>query len=173
LIAFVRFAIVQSDHPISGSPQSDCGELLYRAAASEGGEPCNLLIILALLVLAAIEHLVGFHDAAVTATNGRIAIPHTRVLIANAPNSLGRHAEGTLLARREGTLPGCPSSCAPSRLEEGAVDMEHVDEGVDAYCIGTPRHGCPYEPGTQEHHDWLRGWDEAEEVDFEERKNAG
>lgn len=30
------------------------------------------------------------------------------------------------------------------------------------------RQACPYEPGTAEYRDWTRGWDEAEEADFEE-----
>ena len=48
------------------------------------------------------------------------------------------------------------------------IDTKAVDEGVDAYCAGIPRQACPYEPGTAEYRDWTRGWDEAEEADFEE-----
>jgi ribosome modulation factor len=47
-------------------------------------------------------------------------------------------------------------------------DSKAVDEGVDAFCAGLPRNACPYEPGTPERSDWLRGWDEAEEIDFED-----
>jgi ribosome modulation factor len=43
-----------------------------------------------------------------------------------------------------------------------------VQEGVDAYCSGVARDGCPYDPGTIEHRDWLCGWDEAAEIDREE-----
>ena len=42
-----------------------------------------------------------------------------------------------------------------------------VDEGIDAYCQSVSRNACPYAPGTREREDWLRGWDEAEELDFE------
>jgi hypothetical protein len=48
------------------------------------------------------------------------------------------------------------------------MDSIAVDEGVDAYCVGVARRACLYPPGTPEHADWTRGWDEAEEVDFEE-----
>jgi ribosome modulation factor len=48
------------------------------------------------------------------------------------------------------------------------MDNNAVDEGVDAYCEGIPRDACPYDAGTQDHFDWLRGWDKAEELDFEE-----
>jgi len=48
------------------------------------------------------------------------------------------------------------------------MDSKAVDEGVDAYCAGIPRNACPYQSGTQDHIDWLGGWDKAEELDFEE-----
>jgi hypothetical protein len=48
------------------------------------------------------------------------------------------------------------------------MDSIHVEEGVDAYCAGQPRNACPYPPGAPEHFDWTRGWDEAEQIDFEE-----
>ena len=48
------------------------------------------------------------------------------------------------------------------------MDTKAVDEGVDAFCAGLCRHACPYDPGTVEHLDWMRGWDEAEAADFEE-----
>ncbi|MFI0849142.1 Rmf/CrpP family protein [Mesorhizobium sp. IMUNJ 23232] len=44
-----------------------------------------------------------------------------------------------------------------------------VDEGVDAYCLGLLRPWCPYDEGTQAHRDWLRGWDQAEEIDIEDK----
>jgi hypothetical protein len=37
-----------------------------------------------------------------------------------------------------------------------------VDQGIDACCQGVLRSACPYAPGTREHRDWLRGWDEVE-----------
>ena len=46
-----------------------------------------------------------------------------------------------------------------------------VDEGIDAYCARVSRDACPYRPGTPEHRDWLCGWDDAEAIDFEQRKN--
>ena len=52
-------------------------------------------------------------------------------------------------------------------------ERETVDEGIDAYCQGVGRSACPYALGTPEHCDWLRGWDEAEEIDFELWKEAG
>jgi len=48
------------------------------------------------------------------------------------------------------------------------MDTHQVEEGIDAYCVGVGRNACPYERGTPEHADWLRGWDEAEELDFDE-----
>ena len=50
----------------------------------------------------------------------------------------------------------------------GRMDTRQVEEGIDAYCVGVGRNACPYERGTPEHADWLRGWDEAEELDFDE-----
>lgn len=47
-------------------------------------------------------------------------------------------------------------------------DSKAVEDGVDAYCLGVSRNACPYAPESGEHCDWLRGWDEAEEMDFEE-----
>jgi ribosome modulation factor len=47
-----------------------------------------------------------------------------------------------------------------------------LTKGFDAFLPGVPRHACPYRPSTQEYYDWLLGWDEAEEADFEEEKNA-
>ena len=47
-------------------------------------------------------------------------------------------------------------------------DSPAFDEGLDAYCMGVSRDGCPYAPGTPKHLEWLRGWDEAEALDFEE-----
>ena len=47
-------------------------------------------------------------------------------------------------------------------------DSNAVDEGIDAYCQSVSRNACPYAPGTREREDWLRGWDEAEELDFQE-----
>ena len=51
-------------------------------------------------------------------------------------------------------------------------DRKTVDEGVDAFCSGVSRNACPYGPDTLERVDWLRGWDEAEAIDFEDRTNA-
>ena len=45
---------------------------------------------------------------------------------------------------------------------------EHFDEGADAYCYRIARSDCLYEPGSREHSDWLRGWDEAERIDSED-----
>jgi hypothetical protein len=53
------------------------------------------------------------------------------------------------------------------------MDTKAVDEGVDAFCAGIPRNACAYEPGAAEHLDWMRGWDEAEAVDFEEYADYG
>lgn len=47
-------------------------------------------------------------------------------------------------------------------------DNSAFDEGLDAYCLRIPRNACPHAPGTPEHHDWLRGWDEAEAIDRED-----
>ena len=47
------------------------------------------------------------------------------------------------------------------------MDTRTVEEGVDAYRAAIPRKACPYEPETQDHIDWVRGWDEAEELDLE------
>ncbi|MFI0849307.1 Rmf/CrpP family protein [Mesorhizobium sp. IMUNJ 23232] len=51
------------------------------------------------------------------------------------------------------------------RMSSGEI----IDEGTDAYCARTPRSACPYEPNTNEHRDWLRGWDGAEEIDLEDK----
>ena len=55
----------------------------------------------------------------------------------------------------------------------GGVGMDRdsptFDEGLDAYCVGASRSACPYLPETPERQDWLRGWDEAEAIDFEDR----
>jgi len=51
----------------------------------------------------------------------------------------------------------------------GAMDEKIIDEGVDAYCAAIPRDHCPYAPGTQDHRDWLYGWDQAALLDIEER----
>jgi ribosome modulation factor len=51
------------------------------------------------------------------------------------------------------------------------TDNPTFDEGLDAYCVGASRNACPYLPETPEHDDWLRGWDEAEALDFEDRKD--
>jgi len=47
-------------------------------------------------------------------------------------------------------------------------ERNDFDEGIDAYCAYLGRNACPYQPGTSEGDEWLRGWDEAEEIDFEE-----
>ena len=47
------------------------------------------------------------------------------------------------------------------------MDTRYIDEGVDAFCAGISRNACPYPLGSDEQRDWLRGWDEAEELDFE------
>ena len=47
------------------------------------------------------------------------------------------------------------------------MNTRTVEEGVDAYCAGIPRNACPYQPETQDRIDWVRGWDEAEELDLE------
>ena len=49
------------------------------------------------------------------------------------------------------------------------MDEKIIDEGVDAYCAAIPRDHCPYAPGTQDHRDWLYGWDQAALLDIEER----
>src|SRR5262245_11182158 len=49
-------------------------------------------------------------------------------------------------------------------------DSPAFGEGLDAYCRGVPRAACPYAPGAPQHDDWLRGWDEAEAIDFEESR---
>ena len=46
---------------------------------------------------------------------------------------------------------------------------DFIEEGVDAYCSGQTRTACPYEPGTNEHSQWTRGWYEAEDVDLADR----
>jgi ribosome modulation factor len=51
-------------------------------------------------------------------------------------------------------------------------ESKAVDEGIDAYCCGVSRNACPYKPGTPERDDWLHGWDEAEAIDFEDRKTG-
>jgi ribosome modulation factor len=51
------------------------------------------------------------------------------------------------------------------------LSSKALDEGIDAYCLGVPRGACPYRPSTKEYYDWLIGWDEAEELDFEETKD--
>ena len=48
------------------------------------------------------------------------------------------------------------------------MDSDEVDEGADAYCAAVSRRDCPHPLGTQDRIDWLRGWDEAEEIDFQE-----
>jgi ribosome modulation factor len=48
------------------------------------------------------------------------------------------------------------------------METKAVNEGVNAYRAGIPRDACPYDGGTQDHIDWLRGWDKAEELDFEQ-----
>jgi ribosome modulation factor len=48
------------------------------------------------------------------------------------------------------------------------MDSRAVEEGVDAYCVGLPRHACPYAAGSAEYLDWMRGWDEAREIDLEQ-----
>lgn len=42
-------------------------------------------------------------------------------------------------------------------------------EGVDAYCLGQPIDSCPYADGKQDAADWLAGWQEAAEIDREQR----
>ena len=58
-------------------------------------------------------------------------------------------------------------------LTKVAMERESkaVEEGIDAYCLGVPRHACPYPPSTKAYYDWLVGWDEAEAIEFEEEKN--
>lgn len=43
------------------------------------------------------------------------------------------------------------------------------EEGTDAFCRGTPRNACPYPDGTQEHDDWVRGWDDAQRISHQEK----
>ena len=47
--------------------------------------------------------------------------------------------------------------------------FDSLGEGIDAYCMDVGRSACPHKPGSQRHNDWLRGWDEAEAIDFEQR----
>jgi ribosome modulation factor len=46
---------------------------------------------------------------------------------------------------------------------------DFIEEGVEAYCSGQTRTGCPYAQGTDEHGQWTRGWCEAEDVDLADR----
>lgn len=46
---------------------------------------------------------------------------------------------------------------------------EIVEEGVDAYCMGSRRSDCPYNPGTVAHAEWLFGWDQAEAIDIDDK----
>jgi ribosome modulation factor len=52
------------------------------------------------------------------------------------------------------------------------MDTKAVEEGTEAYSAAIPRDACPYPPGTQDHVDWLRGWEKAEEMEFEELANS-
>ena len=45
-----------------------------------------------------------------------------------------------------------------------------IDEGFDAFRAGVPRAACPYRDWSLEYFQWLVGWDQAEEADFEEEK---
>ena len=45
------------------------------------------------------------------------------------------------------------------------------EEGIDAYCLGIPRFSCPYRPDTTEYRDWMRGWDDAERLDRQDKPN--
>ena len=47
------------------------------------------------------------------------------------------------------------------------------DEGMDAYFAGLAPHLCPYEQGSQECSDWVRGWKEADRLDREDAKQHG
>ena len=49
-------------------------------------------------------------------------------------------------------------------MRAASMDSDAVDEGADAYCAGVSRRDCPH----QNRIDWLRGWDEAERIDFEQ-----
>jgi len=42
------------------------------------------------------------------------------------------------------------------------------NEGMDAYFAGLAPHLCPYEEGTQDCADWVRGWKEADRLDRED-----
>jgi len=68
-----------------------------------------------------------------------------------------------------------PSACNISTFAEfdcamrgASMDSDEVDEGADAYCAAVSRRDCPHPLGTQDRIDWLRGWDEAERIDFEQ-----
>ena len=58
--------------------------------------------------------------------------------------------------------------CEAYVLGYGHMDTKAVEEGVDAYRAGIPRDAGPYDAGTPDHMDWLRGWEKAEEMEFEE-----
>ena len=61
----------------------------------------------------------------------------------------------------------------PKQANGGAEhDGHRFDEGAEAYCYNIARSDCLYEPGTPEHGDWLRGWDEAARIDQEENRRA-
>jgi len=61
----------------------------------------------------------------------------------------------------------------PKQAKNGADhDGAQFDEGAEAYCYSIARCDCLYEPGTREHGDWLRGWDEAARIDHEDSRRA-
>jgi len=44
------------------------------------------------------------------------------------------------------------------------------NEGMDAYFAGLAPHLSPYEEGSQDWSDWVRGWKEADRLDREDAK---
>ena len=43
--------------------------------------------------------------------------------------------------------------------DPGQVVIDATAEGSRARVLGLPRDACPYEPGSEEAHEWLEGYD--------------
>jgi len=85
------------------------------------------------------------------------------------PHPAERTIEESALTRRAGVRWSISESMVGSAMS-GRRDSEAVDQGVDAYCDGTQDSACPYSHGTNEYGDWMRGWNDAAQIDLEQAR---